>query len=112
MAFIYHLVARSDWEASHGQDQYSADSLTSEGFNHCSRDYEQLFAVARRLFADRTDMLALELDTDRLVSSIKEEPSGSGEIYPHIYGPINKSAVARVLVLAVGEGGDFSLVEA
>ena len=111
MALIYHLVARSDWEAASAQDDYSAESLTLEGFNHCSKDPDQLFAVAGRLFAGRTDMLALELDTGRLVSPVKEEPSRSGEIYPHIYGPINKGAVARVLALIPGEGGGYSLAE-
>ncbi len=111
MAFIYHLVASSDWEVASSQEEYSAESLALEGFNHCSKDHDQLFAVARRLYADRTDMLVLELDTGKLSSPIEEEPSRSGEIYPHIYGPINKVAVERVLALDLGEGGNYSLLE-
>ena len=111
MARIYHLVARDDWEAAGGESEYSADSLASEGFIHCSRDHEQLFAVARRLYRDRTDMLALELDTGALSSPVKEEPSRSGEMYPHIYGPINKTAVVKVLELAMDGAGEYSLAE-
>ena len=111
MARIYHLVPRDDWEAAGGDAEYSAASLSSEGFIHCSKDHEQLFAVARRLYRDRTDMLALELDTGALTSPIKEEPSRSGEIYPHIYGPINKTAVVKVLALATDGAGEYSLVE-
>ena len=111
MAHIYHLVPRADWEAVSGESEYSADSLASEGFIHCSKDHEQLFAVARRLYRDRTDMLVLELDTEALSSPIKEEPSRSGEIYPHIYGPINKMAVVKVLALATDGAGGYALGE-
>ncbi len=112
MAHIYHLVPRDDWEAASSEPEYSADSLASEGFIHCSKDHEQLFAVARRLYRDRTDMLVLELDTEVLSSPIKEEPSRSGEIYPHIYGQINKTAVVRVLALESDGAEGYTLEEA
>ena len=111
MAYIYHLVPKSDWEAVSGESEYSAASLASEGFIHCSKDHVQLFAVARRLYRDRTDMLALELDTGALSSPIKEEPSRSGEIYPHIYGQINKTAVVRVLALESDGAEGYTLEE-
>ena len=111
MARIYHLVARDDWESVGDEAEYSAASLSSEGFIHCSKDYEQLFAVARRLYQDRTDMLVLELDTGALSSPIKEEPSRAGEIYPHIYGPINKTAVVRVLALESDGSEGYTLEE-
>ena len=111
MAHIYHLVPRADWEAASGKPEYSAPSLGSEGFIHCSKDHEQLFAVARRLYRDRTDMLVLELDTEALASPIKEEPSRSGEIYPHIYGQINKTAVVRALALESDGAGGYVLGE-
>ena len=111
MSFIYHLVAWADWDAASAQPDYAASSLESEGFIHCSKDRDQLFAVARRLYAGRADLLALELDANRLAAPIKEEPARSGEIFPHIYGPINKDAVARVLALALDEGGEYSLRE-
>ena len=111
MAHIYHLVPRADWEAASDESEYSAASLASEGFIHCSKDHEQMFAVARRLYRDRIDMLVLELDTEALASPMKEEPSRSGEIYPHIYGPINRTAVVRVLELESDGAGGYVLGE-
>ena len=63
------------------------------------------------MYRDRTDMLVLELDTEALISPIKEEPSRSGDIYPHIYGPVNKTAVGKVLELATDGAGEYSLAE-
>ena len=111
MTIIYHLVGRSDWEAARFDDEYNAESLALEGFIHCSKDHAQLFAVAQRIYGGRDDMLVLEVDTGCLTAPVKQEPSRSGEVYPHIYGPINRAAVARVLSLSTDDGGGYYLAE-
>ena len=109
MSLIYHLVRRDDWEGRSLPGEYSASSLGVEGFNHCSEDEAQLLAVARRLYSGETDLLVLEVETGALASEVKREPSRSGEIYPHIYGPINVEAVAGVRELLASPDGGFQL---
>lgn len=108
MAIIYHLAVKAEWEAVRHLEEYRAESLALEGFLHCSKDHNQALAVANRLFQGREDLLVLEVETDRLRSPLKHEPSRSGEIYPHIYGPLNTDAVTRVLSLVTGVDGRFS----
>ena len=84
--------------------------MAQEGFLHCSRDEVQLLAVANRLFAGRTDMVVLDVDTEHLHAAVKHEASRSGEMYPHIYGPINTDAVVQVRLLAGEADGKFSAV--
>ena len=109
-SIIYHLAFRSDWAAGVAAGEYRAPSLAEEGFIHASGDEAQMLRVAARLFADRDDLLALEVDTDRLAegSPVVREPARSGEIFPHVYGPINPNAVVRVRSLLpdpAAEGG-------
>ena len=109
-SIIYHLALRSDWAAGVAAGEYRAPSLAEEGFIHASGDEAQMLRVAARLFADRDDLLALEVDTDRLAegSPVVREPARSGEIFPHVYGPINPNAVVRVRSLLpdpAAEGG-------
>ena len=111
MSVIFHLVRKSHWEGRSSLREYSAPSLALEGFNHCSEGEGQLLAVARRLYAGEADMLVLELETGLLTSEVKREASGSGEIYPHIYGPINSEAVVAVRPLLIGGEGEFHLGE-
>jgi len=111
MAIIYHLASKSEWEAARTQPEYRAESLALEGFIHCSKDQAQVLAVANRLYAGRSDLLVLEVDTDRLTSPLKHEASRSGAVYPHIYGPLNTNGVVGVLYLAVGGDGRFNRVE-
>ena len=112
MSIIYHLVPESHWESAQFAPEYRADSLATEGFIHCSKDHAQALAVANRLYGGHQDMLVLEVETERLTSSLKHEPSRSGEIYPHIYGPLNTGAVTGVLKLQVDQSGRFTALVA
>ena len=91
---ILHLAFRADWDAGVASGAYQAPSLAEEGFIHASADEAQLLRVAARLFVGRTDLLALDVDTDQLPaeSPVIREAARSGEIYPHVYGPINPGA--------------------
>ena len=115
-SIIYHLAFRSDWQAGLAAGQYRAPSLADEGFIHASGDEAQMLRVAARLFSGRDDLLALDVDTERLPedSPVIREPARSGEIYPHVYGPINPGAVARVraLVPDAANPGAFTLADA
>lgn len=114
-SIIYHLAFRSDWEAGSAASEYRAPSLAEEGFIHASGGEEQMLRVAARLFAGRDDLLALDVDTDRLSDNapVVREPARSGEIYPHIYGPINLDAVVRVrsLVPDATDPSGFALAQ-
>lgn len=114
-SIIYHLAFRDDWEAGSAAGEYVAPSLAEEGFIHASADEEQMLRVAARLFAGRTDLLALDVDTERLDedSPVIREPARSGEIYPHVYGPIDPDAVVRVrsLVPQPADPSEFSLTD-
>jgi len=41
-------------------------------------------------------VVVLELETESLMSRVVNEPSTGNEIYPHIYGPINRDAIVSV----------------
>ncbi|MDA0734517.1 MAG: DUF952 domain-containing protein [Chloroflexi bacterium] len=110
MPTIYHLIDKASWESSKPTPEHRAESLETEGFIHCSENINQMLKVANRLYSGRTDLLALEVDSERLTSPIKREASRSGEIYPHIYGPLNTDAVTKVWSLPLGTGGTFSRV--
>jgi len=88
---IFHIVLPVDWDAFDG-DEYAAASLADEGFIHCSYEH-QLDNVIGRYYAGAEELVILELETEQLGTKLVEEPSTGGEIYPHIYGPINRDAI-------------------
>jgi uncharacterized protein (DUF952 family) len=78
--------------AAFDTELYRAASLETEGFIHCSFA-EQLDAVIQRYYAGASEVVVLEIETDRLMSRVLNEPSTANEIYPHIYGPVNRDAI-------------------
>ncbi|HKP69997.1 MAG TPA: DUF952 domain-containing protein [Pyrinomonadaceae bacterium] len=94
--FIYHIALPQVWERFKDRPSYQPDSLTTEGFIHCSYP-NQLPDVLKRYYYGRVErVLILKIDTDKLLSKLVKEPSTNDEIYPHIYGRLNHSAVVDV----------------
>ena len=109
MALIFHLTYKDAWEAARPGGEYAATSLADEGFIHCSKDIPQLLKVAGRLYPGEAGLIVLDVDLDKLTAPLKNEPSRSGEIYPHIYGMLNCDAVVRERVLRVDASGGHLL---
>ena len=111
MVLIFHLTYKDAWESARPVGEYAAPSLSEEGFIHCSKDIPQLLKVAARLYPGDTDLLVLDVDLEKLTSHLKNAPSRSGEIYPHIYGTLHAAAVIRERALKVDADGGHYLEE-
>ena len=92
---IYHIVTPEVWEKFKDENEYEAESLATEGFIHCSYQ-NQLDDVLRRYYANADKVLILTINPSLLKSDLIAEPSTNREIYPHIYGKINKSAIVDI----------------
>lgn len=97
---VFHVTTPEAWEAAQQAGAYTTSTrgrtLAEEGFVHCSAEH-QVAGVRDRYFADLPELLLLEIDTDRLTSPWRvEEVPGSGESFPHVYGPVDLDAVTGV----------------
>ena len=104
---ILHLALAGEWdEAVARGGPYDRStigrSLADEGFIHCSFEH-QVAATAERFYAGRDDVVVLHVDPDRLDHEVRvEDLVGSGEAFPHLYGPLPVEAVVAVHSLHVG----------
>jgi uncharacterized protein (DUF952 family) len=98
MRETFHLVPEANWRAADPAAAYEAASLATEGFIHCTDGVEALGETFDRYYAaDPRPFLALTLDLDALDVPWRYDVPDSP--YPHIYGPIARSArraVSRV----------------
>jgi uncharacterized protein (DUF952 family) len=99
MSRIYHVVTAPDWAQAEQQSAYEAASLHTEGFIHAS-ERSQVGGVLGRYYKDVPDLLLLHIDTDKLTSELRYEVATGNELFPHIYGPINRDAVVEIEKLA------------
>ena len=93
---IFHIATKAAWDEAVRAGSYRADTLESEGFMHCS-EADQVAEVANVRFRGREDLVLLWIDPERVRAEIKYEDASDGSgTFPHIYGPLDIDAVARV----------------
>ena len=112
MTFIYHIAAAADWERAVRDGQYTMSTrgltLAEQGFIHASTA-EQVPLVANAFYRDVPDLLLLVIETERVGPEIRYEPvPGQAAPYPHIYGPLNVTAVVEARPFGPGPDGQFS----
>jgi uncharacterized protein (DUF952 family) len=107
MRETFHLVPRVVWAAADPGTAYEAASLESEGFIHCTDGVAALGVTFDRYYAaDPRPFLALTLDLDVLDVPWRYDVLDSP--YPHIYGPISRSAVRAVSPVEREPNGRFA----
>lgn len=99
---IFHIATAADWRATLATGTYTTStvgrSLEDEGFIHASRR-DQVQGVFDRYYRGLGEHLVLlTIDPARLESEVRVEPVGD-DTYPHVHGPINRSAVVDVTPL-------------
>jgi len=106
-ATIFHILPKCLWHELRGTEEYRGDTLDTEGFIHCSTEL-QVIPTANRFFVGRDEHVVLRIDPKRVIAPvIYEDTSGGGVEFPHIYGPLNLSAVEGIHELLIGAGGLF-----
>ncbi len=106
---IYRIAEMADWEMARQHGVFISADLAREGFIHCS-GIEQVLRTARKYYADRKELILLEIDALAIGSILRvEDLTGKGEKFPHVYGPIPLAAVVRHFAFSTDKDGDFSL---
>jgi uncharacterized protein (DUF952 family) len=104
---IFHITARKDWDDAQPGGPYQADSLSSQGFIHCSTQ-EQVIKVANARFHGKSELVLLVIDAEKVDQEIRfENLEGGTALFPHIYGALNIDAVIKVLEFQPLQNGDF-----
>jgi uncharacterized protein (DUF952 family) len=92
-------------DADAGQPYLPAE-FDRDGFIHCTDGAVELAEVGNRYYrGDLRMYVALVIDKRRVKAEIKYEDTA--RIYPHIYGPLNRDAIVRIVPVLRGPHGEF-----
>lgn len=92
---IYHVTTATEWRCAEGDGLYAPEAFAHEGFIHACYS-SQIEGVLQRYFTGLSDLLLLHIEESKLSSEVKEELSTGKEMFPHIYGKINKNAIVKI----------------
>jgi uncharacterized protein (DUF952 family) len=102
---IYKILSRGEWQTAQAAGRFEGSAVDlQDGFIHFSTA-TQAAETARRHFAGQAGLVVLEVEADDLRAALRWEPSRGGDLFPHLYGPLDTAWVRRVTEAALGEDG-------
>ena len=105
MSRIYKILARADWLAAKAVGRFDGSVVDlQDGYIHFSTA-DQAPETAQRHFVGQADLVVLEVEGDDLGDTLKWERSRSGELFPHLYGPLSATTVLAVFEAPLDPAG-------
>lgn len=97
MTFVYKLLPAAAWARAAAEGVVApSDVDRRDGYIHLS-GADQVLDTADRYFGDVDDVVALEIPEHRIAAVLRYEHAPKrGALFPHLYGALPVSAVARV----------------
>ena len=93
---IYKILPRAEWSAAQALGRFEGSAVDhQDGYIHFSTA-AQAGETARRYFAGLPDLVVLEVEGDDLGPALKWEPSRGGDLFPHLYAPLDAAQVRAV----------------
>lgn len=106
---IYKILDRADWMAACDRGTYhgSADDLR-DGFIHFSTA-AQVPGTLERHFAQAQNLVIAAFSSEALGDALRWEASRKGDLFPHLYGPLDPRLALKVHALNHDAEGRFIL---
>ncbi|ODS00243.1 dihydroorotate dehydrogenase [Methyloceanibacter methanicus] len=98
---IYKILADAAYDAAKSEGRFvgTADDLR-DGFIHFSAGHQVAETLSKH-YAGQEELVLLSVDPDRLGASLKWEESRGGDLFPHLYGPLELDAIVAEVPLAL-----------
>ena len=106
MRLAYHGTPKRYFESLDPGKPYVPEPFDREGFIHTTEGREAVSITLTKYYkASPGPWVVLYIDQDRVTSPIRyDDPA---EVFPHIYGPLNRDAIVAVKAIERAPDGTF-----
>ncbi|HTH96352.1 MAG TPA: DUF952 domain-containing protein [Stellaceae bacterium] len=102
---IFHMCRADEWRDAQATGQYPGSSQDrADGFIHFSTA-TQIVASAAKHRAGQDGLVLLAVSPEKLGPALRWEPARDGALFPHLYGPLDVTAVTWTAPLNLGPDG-------
>lgn len=106
MNITYHMVPKNYYEAQNSSVDYQPAEFDRDGFIHCTDGEFMVSGIAYNIFKNLNDeLLVLFIDKDAVKA--KTQYDDQDQLYPHIYGHLNRDAIIKVISMIRDRKGDW-----
>lgn len=100
------MVPRRYFESLDASSDYLPEAFARDGYIHCTDGEFMVAGIAYNIFKGLDDeLLVLFIDKRALKSAVRYDDKDN--LYPHIYGPLNRSAILKVAKMIRDRKGDW-----
>jgi uncharacterized protein (DUF952 family) len=106
MRLAYHGTPKAYFDALDPAKPYVPEPFADEGFIHTTEGREAVSLTLTKYYqSSKAPWVVLYIDQDRVTSPIRyDDPA---EVFPHIYGPLNRDAIVDVRAIGRALDGTF-----
>jgi uncharacterized protein (DUF952 family) len=102
---IYKILPASLWDAAEKAGVFNGAGIDiADGYIHFSTQ-SQMHETAAKHFAGQTDLVLVAVDASKLGTALKYEVSRGGDLFPHLYAPMQIAHIQWVKPLPLGQDG-------
>ena len=106
--FIYKICTKSELQEAKSKDQFVGSKKDlDDGFIHFSGE-EQVEGTLKKYYSNQNELILLKVDTLKLDHLIWEQAS-DGNMFPHLYSPLELSNVVNEFEISLKEDGSHVL---
>ena len=105
MSRVYKIVSRAAWEEAAAKGRFDGAAIDlNDGYIHLSTG-SQAQETARLHFNGQAGLVLVALSVEALGEVLKWEPSRGGQLFPHLYGPLDPALALDVTDLDLDPDG-------
>jgi len=102
---IYKISPRPEWQAAVDAGTFTGSPIDiADGYIHFSTS-AQAAETAAKHFRGQTDLVLIAIDAAALGDALRWEPSRGGDLFPHLYGPLDVAHARKLYPLPLNDDG-------
>ena len=108
LKFIYKICTKSELQEAKNKGQFVGSKKDlDDGYIHFSGE-EQVEGTLKKYYSNQNELILLKVDTLKLDHLIWEQAS-DGNMFPHLYSPLNLSNVLEEFEISLKDDGSHVL---
>ena len=110
LEFIFKIIDKDDWQKARQNGTYGGSKKDIEdGYIHFSEE-DRVGETLRRHYPKKDNLLLLKVNAFKLEHLLWEQAS-NGDMYPHLYSPLDIANVEEEFELPLNDDGNHILPE-
>ncbi len=110
LEFIFKIIHKDDWQKAKQDGKYNgSDKDKKDGYIHFSEE-DQVPETLKKYYQNKENLILLKVNAFKLEHLLWEQAS-NGDMYPHLYSPLDVENVEDEFELSLNNDGTHKLPE-